>query len=377
MARAPRVYLDYNATAPLRPAARAAMLAAMDGIGNPSSVHGEGRAARALIEQARAQVAALVGARAPDVIFTSGATEANNIVARCSGAHWVSAIEHDSLLAPAVAAQLLPVTGTGVLNLAALEQLLAMEPAPGVVSIMLANNETGVIQPVAEAAALIRPTGALLHVDAAQAAGKIPVDVTALGADLLSISAHKLGGPPGCGALIVRPGLEPPTLMRGGGQERRRRAGTENIVGIAGFGAAAAASADGLGAEQARCAGLRDGFEAVARATSQHAVIYGADAPRLPGTSCIGLAATPSATQLMHFDLAGVAVSAGAACSSGKVAASHVLLAMGAEPAAAGRAVRVSFGWNSSTADADQLTAAWATLAARDAGRRVDSRGAA
>jgi cysteine desulfurase len=241
---------------------------------------------------------------------------------------------------------------------------------PSVVSIMLANNETGVIQPTADVAALIRPTGALLHVDAAQAAGKIPIDCKALGADLLSVSAHKLGGPPGCGALIVRPGLEPPALLQGGAQERRRRAGTENIVGIAGFGAAAAASAASLAEELTRCTDLRNGFEAAVRAASAPAVIYGADASRLPGTSCVGLATTPSETQLMYFDLAGVAVSAGAACSSGKVTASHVLLAMGADPAAAGCAVRVSFGWNSSAADAQQLTAAWTTLAARDAGRQ-------
>src|SRR5262245_45754730 len=280
-----RIYLDWNATAPLRPQAREAMLAALDVAGNPSSVHAEGRAARRLIEQAREEVAALTGADPRNVVFTSGGTEANMLALTPeSGADrlLISDIEHPSVLAggrfPAEAVERLPVSADGQIDLAALERRLA---APGrgqtLVSLMLANNETGVVQPVSQAAHLAHAAGALLHVDAVQAAGRISCDINALGADLLTLSGHKIGAPKGVGALVRRTaasGAADP-LIKGGGQERGLRAGTENVAGIAGFGAAAAAAREGLAAESARMAGLRDRLEAALPAPSPDVVIFG------------------------------------------------------------------------------------------------------
>jgi cysteine desulfurase len=359
-------YLDYNATTPVRPAVMEAVGAALANIGNPSSVHGFGRAARARLETAREQVAALVGARPDQVVFTSGGTEANNLAIGGSGRPrvLVSAIEHESVL-KAATAEPIPVERSGVVDLDALERILAAAaPAPALVAIMLANNETGVIQPVAEAVRIAHAHGALLHCDAVQAAGKIAVEFGALGADLMSVSAHKLGGPPGVGALIVADHVELGARQHGGGQERGRRAGTENLPGIVGFGVAAEIAAAEVGA-MTGIAGLRDDLERQATAAVPAALIFGRGSPRLPNTTCLALPGVSSEVQVMGLDLAGVAVSAGSACSSGKVQASHVLQAMGAGASTAGSAIRVSLGWESTAADVEHFIAAWCELAAR------------
>ncbi len=363
------VYLDYNATAPLRAEARAAVVDALMETGNPSSVHRFGQAARRRVEDARDAVAALAGVAPAQVIFTSGATEANNTVLAPGNRRRIlaSAIEHDSVLA-AVDAEPVPVTPAGVVDLDALDAMLAASARPALVAVMAANNETGVIQPVAEAAAVAHRHGAVLHCDAVQLAGKAPLDFARLGADSLSLSAHKLGGPQAVGALVVGDGLEVPRLLRGGGQERRRRAGTENVAGIAGFGAAARAALAGLRAYGALAA-LRDGLERRIAAACPDAMVFGQAAPRIANTSCIVMPGVAAETQLMGFDLAGIAVSAGAACSSGKVAASHVLQAMGADTAAANGAVRVSLGWDTGPDDVDRFVEAWLALYRRAAKR--------
>ncbi len=362
------VYLDYNASAPIRPEAAAALSEALGLAGNASSVHGFGRALRHRIETARKAAAALVGAAPAQVIFTSGGTEANNLALRGDWARvLVSAGEHDSARQAVPEAEMIRLGPDGVLRLDSLDQALAAQGGPALVSVMLANNETGVIQPIARIAELVHGAGALLHCDAVQAAGKIPVDMAALGADLLSLSAHKLGGPQGVGALVVREGIDLPALLRGGGQERRRRAGTENAAGIAGFGAAAEAASRDLD-KAAGLAALRDALEAQVRALAPEAKIFGAEAPRLANTSCLTMPGVAAETQVVALDLAGVAVSAGAACSSGKVTVSHVLQAMGAAPDEAATAIRVSFGWRSAPADVEHFIAAWSELYRR-AGR--------
>ena len=362
-----RIYLDWNATAPLRPDAREAMLAALAAVGNPSSVHAEGRAARRLIEEAREKVAALVGAEPRNVVFTSGGTEANVLALSPSPRIrklLVSAVEHPSVLAggrfPAGAVERVPVTADGRIDLAALRGRLAASAEGVMVSLMLANNETGVVQPVSEAAALVHAAGGLLHVDAVQAAGRIPCDVNALGADLVTVSGHKLGAPKGIGALIRRDAaldLADP-LIRGGGQERGQRAGTENVAGIAGFGAAAAALA-GLSAAGARMAKLRSQLEGGLAAASPEVVVFGAGAERLPNTTLFATAGIKAETAIIALDLAGVAVSSGAACSSGKVQPSHVLAAMGVSPELAQGAIRVSLGPSTAESEVDGFIAAW------------------
>lgn len=359
------VYLDYNATAPMRPATAAAMADALAAVGNPSSVHGFGRAARARLETAREQVAGLVGARPAQVVFTSGGTEANNLALTGTRRERVlaSAIEHDSVL-KATTAETIPVDRSGVIDLAALDRLLAARSGPALVAVMLANNETGVIQPVAEAARIAHGHGALLHCDAVQAAGKIAVDFDALGVDFVAVSAHKLGGPAGVGALIVADYVHLAAQQRGGGQERGRRAGTENLAGIVGFGVAAEIAAKDLGA-MAGLAALRDEMERQALVAVPEALLFGREAPRLSNTSCLALPGVSSEIQVMALDLAGVAVSAGSACSSGKVQASHVLRAMGADAATAGCAIRISLGWQSTDEDVARFLEAWCALAAR------------
>jgi cysteine desulfurase len=378
-------YLDYNATAPLKPAAKAAMIEAMELTGNPSSVHRFGRLARRQLEESRTKVAALAGAPPSRVIFTSGGTEANGLALFGSGRQraLVSAIEHDSVRAAARRlpdAEEIPVAADGFVDLAALGGLLGSDAGDVIVSVMLANNETGVVQPVAEIAALAHARGALVHCDAVQAAGKLSLDMVALGVDLLTISGHKIGGPSGIGALMVRDGLDLVPLMVGGGQERRRRGGTENLTGIAGFGAAAEEAAGDI-ADQPRLATLRDRIEAAVRALSPRVRVFGADAPRLANTSCLSMPGVASEIQVMAFDLAGVAISAGAACSSGKVAASHVLRAMGVDESEAASAIRVSLGWRSGAADVDAFLQAWGELYARadrrDTHSRADRRDAA
>jgi cysteine desulfurase len=367
-----RIYLDWNASAPLRHEARAAALAALEATGNPSSVHVEGRAARRLIEQARDQVAALVGADPRNVVFTSGGTEANTLalVPAIDGTArdklLVSAIEHPSVLAggrfPAAAVERLPVTAGGEIDVAALERRMAALEGRALVSLMLANNETGVVQPISQAARVVHAQGGLLHVDAVQAVGRIPCDINVLGADLLTLSGHKIGAPKGVGALIARTvalsRLDP--LIKGGGQERNMRAGTENVAAIAGLGAAAAAVRDGLAAERARMAALHDRLEAGLKAASPEVVIFGAAAAdRLPNTTLFAVPGMKAETAVIAFDLEGVAVSSGAACSSGKVQPSHVLSAMGVPPQLARAAVRVSLGPSTTESEIERFIEAW------------------
>jgi cysteine desulfurase len=366
-----RVYFDWNATAPLRREARGAMLAALDVVGNPSSVHAEGRSARRLIEEARAEVAALVGGEPRNVTFTSGGTEANMLAltpaVRAGGAPCarllLSAIEHPSVLAggrfaPA-AAERLPVTADGTIDLAALELRLAADEGPALVSLMLANNETGVVQPVSEAARLVHEAGGLLHVDAVQAAGRIPCDINALGADLLTVSGHKIGAPKGVGALVRRAGVLLTALVTGGGQERGLRAGTENVAAVAGFGAAAAVARRDLAGAGTRMTRLRARLEGKLAAAAPEVVIFGAGVERLPNTTLFAVPGMRAETAVIAFDLAGVAVSSGAACSSGKVQPSHVLAAMGVPPGLAQGAIRVSLGPETTESAVDCLIDAW------------------
>jgi cysteine desulfurase len=364
-----RAYFDWNATAPLSDVARDAMVAALKATGNASSVHAEGRAARTLIEKARAQVAALVGAEPKNVTFTSGGTEANALALTPSVAArdklFVSAIEHPSVRSGGRFAEFtdLPVDENGRVQLASLAQLLSGASRP-LVSVMLANNETGVIQPIRAIADIVHAANGILHVDAVQGAGRIDCDIDDLQADLISVSAHKLGGPQGVGALIRRGDIhiaEP--LIRGGGQERSLRAGTENVAAIAGFGVAAAVAAERWETDAARMARLRDRLEAGIRATTPQAVIFGAAAKRLPNTTLFAVPGLKAETAIIAFDLTGVAVSSGAACSSGKVQASTVLTAMGADPALARGAVRVSFGWSTTETDLDRFQGTWNSLA--------------
>jgi cysteine desulfurase len=357
-------YLDYNATAPVKPAVIEAMAGALGRAGNPSSVHRAGREARRALERAREAVAALVGASPATVVFTSGGTEANNqALGSIRGPCLVSAVEHDSVLATAPAAARLPVDAVGRIDLERLsDRLAAVRPA--LVSVMLANNETGAVQPLAEVAALAHRHGALVHCDAVQAAGKLAIDLARLGIDLLTLSAHKLGGPQGVGALVMGDGIEPAALLRGGGQERRWRPGTENLPGIVGFGRAAELALEDEG-WRPRVGALRDRLEAEILAVAAAARVYGRGAERLANTSCLTMPGVSNQTQLIAFDLAGIAVSTGSACSSGKVGPSHVLAAMGVDPAEAATAIRVSLGWASTAFDVERFVAAWTRLHAR------------
>lgn len=367
---APGVYLDHCATSPLRPEARAAMTAAFDVVGNPSSVHADGRAARALLEQARSQVASLAGAKPASVTFTSGGTEANVLAVRSAVAAGsrrllVSVIEHDcvreSALSSGVEVVEIPVLPNGVIDLEALEAALdAWPPVAGPVflALMAANNETGVIQPVREAGERVRAAGGWLHVDAVQAAGRLSVGLDLFCADTLALSAHKLGGPQGIGALVAGPRSRIARDLPGGGQEQGRRAGTQNLIGAAGFGAAVAA---------ALAAGPTDPVarnQAAERLTKAGARVVGADAPRLADVLCIAAPDISSEIQVMGLDLAGVRVSAGAACSSGKVKPSRVLEAMGMGELA-GCAIRLSGGWSTGPEDWRIAAEAWIDLKTR------------
>jgi len=372
-----RVYLDWNATTPLRPEARAAMAAALDRVGNPSSIHAEGRAARAVVEQARAAVAAAVGAEARNVVFTSGGTEANalalmpglRICPQPAERLLVSAIEHASVLAggrfaPEQVATI-QVTPDGVVDLGSLRDLLAAGP-PALVSVMLANNETGALQPIREVAHLVHQAGGALHVDAIQAFGKITFKIKELDVDLVTLSGHKIGGPKGVGALVLTDpvqGFAP--QLRGGGQELGRRAGTENVIGIAGFGAAVAAAIPDIAADMARVEHLRNRLEAGLRQTegAEGGLVIAEAAPRLPNTTLFALPGLRAETAVIGFDLAGIAVSSGSACSSGKVQPSHVLEAMGFGPELAQSAIRISLGWESSESDIERCLQAWTKLA--------------
>ena len=360
-----QAYLDWNATAKLRPEAREAVLAVLETGGNPSSVHGAGRSARRRVEQAREQVAALAGVLPREVVFTSGGTEANALALSpaLGDVLLISTIEHPSVRAGGrfAAAEDIEVTADGVVDLAALKRRLAGVSRP-LVSIMLANNETGVVQPIAQAAELVRGAGGLLHVDAVQGPGRIACDFKALGADLMTLSAHKIGGPQGAGALIKRDGLEIEAQFRGGGQERGMRAGTENVPSIAGFGAAAAAVTGSWHEEATQMAALRDRLEAGLKAISPQAVIFGEGAGRLPNTTLFAVPGVRAETAVIALDLEGVAVSSGAACSSGKVTPSHVLAAMGVPTGLVLGAIRLSLGYSSTGADIEAFLKAWAKL---------------
>jgi cysteine desulfurase len=365
-------YLDYNATAPVRPAVVEAMREVLERTGNPSSVHRWGREARRALEQARATVAAMVGAAPEQVVFTSGGTEANNQALRCArGPVLVSAIEHDSVLAAVPEAARVPVDAEGRVDLAVLEGALT-RLGRELVSVMLANNETGVIQPVREVVEVARRHGARVHCDAVQAGGKLTIDMARLGVDLLTLSAHKLGGPQGVGALVVQSGLEPEALLRGGGQERRWRPGTENLPGIVGFGRACELAMADSG-WRARTGALRDRLEARVAALAPAARVFGRHAERLPNTSCPTMPGVSNQTQLIEFDLAGIAVSTGSACSSGKVGPSHVLAAMGVDPGEAASAIRISLGWASCADDVDRFVEAWGRLYARTRRRAAEA----
>ncbi|TCT03218.1 cysteine desulfurase family protein [Aquabacter spiritensis] len=385
-----RVFLDHNATTPLRPAARAAMLDVLAASGNASSVHADGRAARGVVEAARTAVARLVGAPSAAIVFTSGATEANALVLHpdleIAGQNQAcdvlvtSAVEHPSVLRghrfPIAQVESIPVDADGRLVLDALEQVLAGHAAAGrraLVSLMLANNETGVIQPVTAASALAHAHGAVMHCDAVQAPGRMSLDMATLGVDFLTISSHKIGGPQGAGALVAaHPHSRPRVpLIAGGGQERGLRAGTENVAAIAGFGAAAVICAAQGGEEAGRLRGLRDRLEKEIVERFQGSQVAGAGVERLPNTTSVIFAGLKAETLVIALDLAHVSVSAGSACSSGKVGPSHVLAAMGVGDAAAGGAIRLSLGWSSCDEDVDVAIAALGRVVPRLLNRPV------
>jgi cysteine desulfurase len=385
-----RSYLDYNAGAPLRPEAAEAVARALALPGNASSVHAEGRAARAAVETAREQVAALVGARPKDVIFTSGGTEAANTVLTPSLRRLgdrtavirllAGAAEHVCVLDghrfPEDAVERIPVTREGLLDIGWLERrLAALAGESALVSLQAANNETGVVQPVAEVAALVHERAGLVHSDAVQAAGRLPLDMATLGADVLTLSAHKLGGPKGVGALVLASDRIEigDRLMRGGGQERGHRAGTENVAAIAGFGAAADLARRELDHEPARLGKLRDACEAEIRRIAPEVVVFGAMAERLPNTLAFAVPGLKAETALIALDLEGVAVSSGSACSSGRVRRSHVLEAMGVPAFLAEGAIRVSLGWRTTEEDVDRFASAFEKLVGTLYKRRADA----
>ncbi|MFP6706992.1 MAG: cysteine desulfurase family protein [Alphaproteobacteria bacterium] len=365
------IYLDYNATAPMRAEVIALMGEIMGTVGNASSVHGPGRKARERVDTARQQVADLVAAPAKNVIFTGSGTEADNLALRgFQPRHLiVSGVEHGAVLAPALLldahATIVDVDAHGRMDLNSLEAALADGDGPALVSLMLANNETGVLEPVAEAAEIAHAHNALIHCDGIQGVGKIAIDINELGIDLLSLSAHKFGGPQGVGALVMREERKVLAQMVGGGQEMGRRSGTENVVGIAGFGAAAWLARDDL-AEFAKLADLRDEMEARLGGIAPAGKVVGGEVARVPNTSCLTMPGVRSDTQVMALDLAGIAVSAGSACSSGKVAASHVLDAMGMELDEAMTAIRVSMGRTTTRDEIDRFIAAWSEIYRRN-----------
>lgn len=377
-AKRPHVYLDHNAGAPMRPVVKDRMIEVMSDVGNASSVHSDGRRARARIEAAREAVARLCGARTRAVTFVSGGTEANMTALtpqwQDQGAPFYldrllrSAVEHPSVVAggrfPAMSQEVLPVGRDGIVLLEELEQRLS-ENEPALVSVMAANNETGVIQPLEEIGRLVKAAGGFFHVDAVQAAGRMPIDLEAWQADVVTLSAHKFGGPQGIGAVVVRSTARvPAALLTGGGQENWRRAGTENVAGIAGFGAAAE-EARGEGEDNAAMKALQDSLEAGLRAICPDVTIFGADAPRLANTTCFAVEGVAAETALIAFDLERISLSSGSACSSGKVSVSHVLSAMGVDEAAARCALRVSLGWNSTEADVARFLEVWPSIVDR------------
>ena len=350
------IYLDYNATAPLRPSVLKAMHAVEALPLNPSSIHTAGREAKKLLEDSRKTIADTLSVFANEVLFTGSATEANNMVLRgFDRPMLVSAIEHASILKTAslLGGDTFAADENGIVKLEVLDKKLAALGRPALVSVMLANNETGVINPIAEIADIVHKHGGLLHTDAVQAIGKIPLDFGLLKADMMTIGAHKVGGPIGIGALIMRNDLAIKPLLTGGGQELGRRAGTEDVAKIIGFAA--------LMQEVASCAESKN-WEAMRNALEvelRDAIIFGSSVTRLPNTSLIAMPKVKSETQLMNFDLAGFAVSAGSACSSGRIEPSYVLKAMGVAQEVAECAIRVSIGWNTHENDLKSFASAW------------------
>ena len=376
------IYLDHNAGAVMRPPVVEAMRAALDRTGNASSVHTPGRAARARIEAARASVARLMGVPVEQVAFTSGATEANVAALspvwkagrgkRCFSRLLVSAIEHPAVLSggrfPADQVETVAVDGQGRVDVTALEERVGALQAEGgsvLVAVMAANNETGAVQPLAEVGQALSRHDAVLHVDAVQAAGRMPIDLDQWGAASAAVSAHKIGGPQGAGALVVRDaGLKPEPLLTGGGQERWQRAGTENVIAISGFGVAADLASDDSEA-WAKIATLRDGLESALRHIWADTVVFSAESERLPNTCCFAVPGVSAETTLIALDLEGFAVSSGSACSSGKVSASHVLRAMGIDRDLARCALRVSLGVDSTQDELEAFVAAWRRISER------------
>lgn len=364
---AARTYLDHNATSPLRPEARDAMASVLESPSNASSVHAEGRRARAIVETARDQLAAALGCKRDMITFTSGGTEANNLAIKGAPADRLilSAIEHPCVAEAAKATgkpvTIIPVDSDGIIDLVALEEALADGEGCSLISVMLANNETGVIQPIAEVTQIAARHDALVHTDAVQAVGKIPVRWPLLGIDMLTVTGHKFGGPQGAGALVIREGLDVAATTHGGGQELRRRPGTENVAAIAGLGAAVAV-ASRLESDFKR---LRDRLESALQAKAPNLTVFAAGAGRLPNTCCFAIEGMAADTTLIAADLEGIAVSSGSACSSGKVAASPVLAAMGVTPDLAQCAIRVSLGWTTTKEDVDRFIDVWHRLIER------------
>jgi cysteine desulfurase len=363
-----KVYLDYNSTTPIKPEVIDNMSKVMAETGNASSIHGFGQAARHHVENARKAVGDMVRVESTQVIFTSGATESNNSVLQGFSGQRVlaGATDHPAVLDVLDNAERIPVLSSGLIDMDALGRMLDDAEGPALVSIMLVNNETGVVQPLADIARFIKKKhrAVFIHTDAAQAPGRIDIDMPSYQIDYMSLSSHKFGGPQGVGALIVTPGAKPVPLLRGGGQEKRQRSGTENVAGIAGMGVAASMAADDL-AKASDFAALRDGAESRILEAIPDAKIFGRDVQRISNTINVALPGAEAQTQLMSLDLAGVAVSNGSACSSGKVTASHVLEAMGADESLSGSAIRMSFGWKTTKADIDQFVDAWIRMAKR------------
>ncbi len=362
------IYMDYNATAPLLSEVREVVLRILEQPLNASSVHSYGREARGIVEDARREVAALTGAAAAQVIFNSGATEGNNTVLRHFAGKRILApgIEHNSVLQAAENIEHIPVTTDGIVDVEALKELLKKEPA-ALVCAMLVNNETGAIQPVAEISALAKRYGALVHCDGVQAAGRIKIDMTELGADFLTLSAHKIGGPQGVGALVLGTCGDTPSLIHGGGQEKNARAGTENIAGIAGFGVAAQLASKNVKLPQKseRLEELRNSLEVALRKTNESIIIHSQNVPRVVNTSMFSLPGAHAESLIMALDLDGIAVSSGSACASGTVQPSHVLQAMGVSEEDAASALRISLGSATKDSDIERFIEAWETIALR------------
>ncbi len=361
------IYLDYNATVPVRPEVIDEMGRVMAAGGNASSVHSLGRKAKATLEKSRQGIADMINCRPQMITFTSGGTEANNIALRCVGAGRliVAATEHDSILDVARnfpgETVILPVSSNGLIDPAKLATLLQESDRKTVVSIMLANNETGILQDIAVLSELVHEHGALMHTDAVQAFGKIPLDFRALGVDMMSLSAHKIGGPQGVGAFVAWEKINVEPLIRGGGQELGRRSGTENLPGIAGFGVAAGLVPKSIQLMK-QVGEWRDRIENTLSQHSNTVRFFGVQSPRLPNVTSVLMPGVSSETQVMAMDLEGICVSAGSACSSGKVKASHVITAMGGTPDEAASTLRISLGWNSREEDVDRFIAAWCRL---------------